>query len=49
MSSRWQIPLSSEDLRMMVEEASRSCDVGMGDGTVGQDAFIRIMCNTQWY
>ena len=44
-----QIALSSRDIRMMVEEASRSCSVGKGDGTVGIDAFISIMTNTQWY
>jgi hypothetical protein len=34
---------------MMIEEASRFCSVGQGNGTVGLDSFISIMANTQWY
>ncbi len=36
---------------MMVEEASQFYyrDIGMGNGTIDEDAFISIMSKTQWY
>jgi hypothetical protein len=45
-SHHLQIRLSSEDLRMMIDEASDNDNGGVG--TVGLKTFIGIMANSAW-